>query len=94
MQILKRTYNKITLLFSTVILTAIIISCNDFGEKDISGKVVVLRAPADSLVTTLISHTFWDYGGAKTHVDRARSLGYPVEPRFLEALNKELGGHA
>ena len=59
---MKRTYSTVILLLSAVIIIVLINDCSDFGEENLSDKVVVLRAPADSLVTTLTSHTFWwDY---------------------------------
>ena len=62
MRIPKRIYNTVLLLFLAVTLAVLTNGCNDFGEKNLSDKVVILRAPDDSLVTTLISHTFWwDY---------------------------------
>ena len=30
-----------------------------------------------------------DFSAARKHVDKAVKLGYEVDPRFLEALNKE-----
>jgi tetratricopeptide (TPR) repeat protein len=31
-----------------------------------------------------------NYAGAKQHADKARELGYNVDPRFVEALAREL----
>lgn len=51
--------NKLNILVILGIFVIISESCEDVFVDDISNKEVVLLSPADSLVTTLTSHTFW-----------------------------------
>jgi hypothetical protein len=49
--------------FSILILTG----CQDIFDKDISGEIIKLNAPTDSLISTELSYTFWwsEIEGAK-----------------------------
>ena len=65
---------------------------NDEKALEAARKAVKLE-PDFSMAQNNLAVAFYyngDYEGARKHADKARKLGYEVDQRFLDALNKEV----
>ena len=79
-------YKSILLL---LILSAILSSCTDIMDPDISAKKLILLSPSDSLETTLSTHIFWweDMEYAEEYVLQiARPDFYTIEQIVLDTI--------
>ena len=74
-------------------LTSAHIMAGNFPEALEAAKEGVKLEPDFPLVLNNLAAALYynkDFQGAKTAADKAKELGFPVDPRFLEAIAKEI----